>query len=651
MTVQQDVIFRLALNKAEYDRLKSGLSSIQAGIGTLRSALATLGVSLSIGALVGFVRGAANAASATRELADSVGLTTAQLSALTFAGRQNGATQEDLAKAIFRINELLNEGANAGSKAAAILAKYGITSEQITDGSVGTMDALRAIADRFNSLPDGIEKSALASELLGSRLGQRLIPFLNLGSGGLEEFAKKGTEAGAVLDDKVADAVVRANDKLSAFYQTLQTKVLGGLAALLGLSEAFEKGFEATPGDNRIDELRKKIDALNASIEHLENKKVGFGNAGAIEKLKGQLQEAQKELDDLIKKQLEVPPGPKPDKPKPVAGAVDKEAQALAALEKELRDVGDEEDKAIIRRERLEKLYREGSISVKRYREEIKAMSEAQALAALEKELRGVGDEEDKAAIRRARLTKLFREKRISGEQYREELAAMAGALDVVADSEENLAGVQETAQSNLDVFADQAARNIQGITASLIAGEITGKNFADSIVNGLKRIAAELAAQALLKQIFGGLAGSDNAFLSAIGVAFGGAKTKKARGGYVSGPGGPTDDTILALLSNGEYVIQASAVRRLGKNFLDMINAGMPVRDTDTRFRFATGGMVGGANGVVSRAMAAVNIENNIDASGVSAEMLPVLTRLLRESEQRTKAQVFEAIRRGTNP
>ena len=59
------------------------------------------------------------------------------------------------------------------------------------------------------------------------------------------------------------------------------------------------------------------------------------------------------------------------------------------------------------------------------------------------------------------------------------------------------------------------------------------------------------------------------------------GAKVKLASGGYVSGPGTPTSDSIPAMLSNGEYVISAKAVQAAGVPMLDNIN------------RMATGGMV----------------------------------------------------------
>jgi TP901 family phage tail tape measure protein len=47
------------------------------------------------------------------------------------------------------------------------------------------------------------------------------------------------------------------------------------------------------------------------------------------------------------------------------------------------------------------------------------------------------------------------------------------------------------------------------------------------------------------------------------------------ASGGSVSGPGTGTSDSIPAMLSDGEYVIRAAAVKKLGRKFLDAINQG----------------------------------------------------------------------------
>ena len=57
--------------------------------------------------------------------------------------------------------------------------------------------------------------------------------------------------------------------------------------------------------------------------------------------------------------------------------------------------------------------------------------------------------------------------------------------------------------------------------------------------------------------------------------TVFGPGIAKKAAGGYITGPGTGTSDSIPAMLSNGEYVIRSAAVDAVGLSTLDAINAG----------------------------------------------------------------------------
>jgi hypothetical protein len=80
------------------------------------------------------------------------------------------------------------------------------------------------------------------------------------------------------------------------------------------------------------------------------------------------------------------------------------------------------------------------------------------------------------------------------------------------------------------------------------------------------------------------------------------------ASGGYVRGPGSSTSDSIPARLSAGEFVIRASAVKRLGVPFLQSLNGARMPSLKRPRVNglpgFATGGLVtnqGGGNANVS--------------------------------------------------
>lgn len=65
----------------------------------------------------------------------------------------------------------------------------------------------------------------------------------------------------------------------------------------------------------------------------------------------------------------------------------------------------------------------------------------------------------------------------------------------------------------------------------------------------------------------------------------------RKATGGYISGPGSGTSDSIPALLSNGEYVLRAAAVSRLGVGNLNRLNHADKMNDPALLARLASSG------------------------------------------------------------
>ncbi|WP_322893464.1 MULTISPECIES: phage tail tape measure protein [unclassified Yoonia] len=76
-----------------------------------------------------------------------------------------------------------------------------------------------------------------------------------------------------------------------------------------------------------------------------------------------------------------------------------------------------------------------------------------------------------------------------------------------------------------------------------------------------------------------------------------------RSAGGMIQGAGSGTSDSILARVSNGEYVVRAAAVRKFGRGLLDNINNGfLPA--------FATGGLVG---------MPSPILAGSFDSSGMS--------------------------------
>lgn len=90
------------------------------------------------------------------------------------------------------------------------------------------------------------------------------------------------------------------------------------------------------------------------------------------------------------------------------------------------------------------------------------------------------------------------------------------------------------------------------------------------------------------------------------------------ATGGYISGRGTGTSDSIPAMLSNGEFVIKASSVKKYGTNFLNAVNSGsfsrIPVRVP----KFSGGGIVNEGIENTARGMTdfAKNIGTNVSTT-----------------------------------
>lgn len=105
--------------------------------------------------------------------------------------------------------------------------------------------------------------------------------------------------------------------------------------------------------------------------------------------------------------------------------------------------------------------------------------------------------------------------------------------------------------------------------------------SMAKSIVRALEEAMIKmLIVQPLMRTLSGSFGFADGGLVGAAPVA-------KADGGYISGPGSGTSDSIPARLSNGEFVVRASATAK-HRAVLEAINA-------DRIPKFADGGLVGG--------------------------------------------------------
>ncbi|KOE63934.1 tape measure protein [Aggregatibacter actinomycetemcomitans] len=160
-------------------------------------------------------------------------------------------------------------------------------------------------------------------------------------------------------------------------------------------------------------------------------------------------------------------------------------------------------------------------------------------------------------------LEKLAQMPGTQGEQAKALLEQMRGKISELKNAGNDLE----------KAFKDGLTQGIQTSLVGLANGTMTLKdaikNLATTILNAMAQIAAQqlaLQASSAIGGLFGGAASS------AAGSAV--AAVGRATGGPIRGPGTSTSDSIPARLSDGEWVIQASAVSHYGHAFMDAINS-----------------------------------------------------------------------------
>jgi hypothetical protein len=135
---------------------------------------------------------------------------------------QNNFSAESLTSGMRTLSKQIVDAQNPATKAAALFDDMGVSITQL--GSTET--AIRAIADRFQEMPDGPEKSRLAIELFG-KAGLELIPILNRGAKAFDESRRDAERFGLVLSTTQVQALTAADDavdKLSMALDGLKTR-------------------------------------------------------------------------------------------------------------------------------------------------------------------------------------------------------------------------------------------------------------------------------------------------------------------------------------------------------------------------------------------------------------------------------------------
>jgi hypothetical protein len=491
-------------------------------------------------ALVVSLKKAIDRADDFRDMAQSAGTTVEQFSRLAYAGKTAGIEVEQIGKALAKLASSGAPDANA---------------------------ALLALADRFASMPDGAEKTALAVDYLGEKLGPKMIPLLNLGSEGLAKLAQQSDALGFTIRREAAEGADEFNDSLVAlgtvatgFTNQLAAELLPALNAVTGsLVEAAEEG------DNTRRFIESLAYVLKGFIELGLNVSLSLGAMGSalgalaaasVAAAEGDLSRAKDILIEANNEQLESEARTNAK----IAEIWQERVSAAEQMNSRLAAISRQPAQAnpVLQRAALPKTADELAAQKEAERKAAAAAAQAarERAAALKEHANAYQDvltsglqvmrslETPHEAIMRN-----FEEQKYALENLAATYPAFAAEaqeaierLAVITDDHledlKRIPPVVEQAKNEWGVFAEEAARNMQGHFAQFFYSFDGGlKGMVSGFADTLRKMVAELAAQELLRSFFGW--GKDNFKGSWLGDLFGGlydGVAARATGGPVSG-------------------------------------------------------------------------------------------------------------------
>lgn len=209
----------------EVKKKTDGISKyLKVGLAGAMASVASAG-----GTMFGVAKNVSGVADELDKTSMKLGVTTDSLQELRFASGQVGVGQDQLDKALGRLNQRMGLAVEGNDKYSSALSKLGVDMEGVRDGTVSTDEAFMKSIDTLNGMSNSQEQAALASELFGTKLSRDLMPMIEAGSLSVDDLRDKAHELGGVMSGESIDAGVLFADSLDEI-----TTMLGGMKNEIG---------------------------------------------------------------------------------------------------------------------------------------------------------------------------------------------------------------------------------------------------------------------------------------------------------------------------------------------------------------------------------------------------------------------------------
>lgn len=591
-------------------RASNAVGGLARAMFSLKGALVGLGIGLAVRQFSKLIVEQATLQDEAIKTARALGIQVEQLTALRRSTELGGASAQVLDNGLRKLTRNILDMSKGIGEAKDAFEEMGIEVEN-TDGTLRTADeVLFDIADGFAATADGSRKSANAQLLFG-RAGAQLINTLNGGSKALREQRVEAERLGIIFSEKVAKEAEIFNDALLDMGKALDGGLRELTNTLIPILTPLIKDLTNFIVDNRQG-IREYGEAFGEFLNILRKgapvlEFFGEGFRGFVEVFRGQnIGEARAEVillsDELIKTKQTIIDLKNASKEgfddEDVKNYIDslsklavKEKELEAAI-KPLQTVLDEafkreEERAIDRLKQLSDQEAEAILQVQREEARVNSI-----IAMRQSKL----DEENAIKLEKQRIQLEKEEEQERAFQIRnfeeqQRFESKNAALKIRAAQDQQNRLKQEAA------FEQQILLQTAGLANNFFKTAF-GNNQAFAIADiGIKTAQGVMQALATLPPPFGQIQAGLIAATGAAQVA--NVRKQKFADGteFVTGPGTSRSDSVPAMLSVGERVIDASTNQQLegisNDELVSLVTGGQPINITVNAGAGADGGSI----------------------------------------------------------
>jgi len=219
--------FRSVNNRAKnLERSFSGLSASVSGLATSFAGL------VGVGALGAFSKDMLQLGDRLQKVSLQLGVTVEELEILQFAASQSGVSTDQLNTALQKFTRNVGEAEQGTAAQKEAFEALGVSISDSQGNLKGTSELFAEVAQSISGIESPAQKAAIATDLFG-RAGIELLPLLNSGAIGIDQFGQKLRDAGGIVGTDAANAFSTFNDQIDLLQRSMKGKLAPVLVAVI----------------------------------------------------------------------------------------------------------------------------------------------------------------------------------------------------------------------------------------------------------------------------------------------------------------------------------------------------------------------------------------------------------------------------------